>query len=92
MDENKNPSQSIEIIASPEELRGAYANIAGVTVQERDVVIDFANTINFGGKRNTNLVSRLFLNHFTAREVAEAIQTGLRQWEDIRFENPKRYS
>lgn len=89
MNENENPSQSIEIMASPEELRGAYANIARVTVQERDVVIDFANTLNSGGKRNTTLVSRMFLNHFTAREVAEAIQAGLRQWEDVRFESSK---
>jgi hypothetical protein len=82
----------LEVTASQEELKGRYANTIIVTVQERDVVIDFANLINSGSQKNSQLVSRLFLNHFTAQELADTLKNGLNKWEEVRFENPKKYS
>ncbi len=76
---------NINIQAEPEELKGRYANLCAITSQERDVVIDFiavANPAQTGGR----LVSRIFMNRFTAQELIEALKANLEKWEKLRYE------
>ena len=84
------PNQPIQVNARPEDLQGRYANIVSVTSQERDVVIDFLAHTRIGDQQQSQLVSRIFLNHFTARELAEVIQRTLGEWEKMRYEVPKK--
>jgi len=85
-----NQKQELQVNARPEELKGAYANIVSVTSQERDVVIDFLAHTRIGDQQQAQLVSRVFLNHFTAKELAEVIQKTLAEWEKMRYDAPKK--
>ena len=81
----------MQVNARPEDLKGQYANIVSVTSQERDVVIDFmAHTGIAGTQPQAQLVSRMYLNHFTAKELAEIIQKTLTEWEKKRYELPEK--
>lgn len=91
MNEKNSRPKLMKTLADIEELKGRYANIVNVTIQERDVVLDFAHIIATNDEKSTQLISRVFLNHFTAREIADVIQVGLQKWEENRFENPKKY-
>ncbi len=84
------PNQPMQVNARPEDLQGRYANIVSVTSQERDVVIDFLSHTRMGDQQQAQLVSRIFLNHFTAKELAEIIQKTLIEWEKMRFEVPEK--
>ena len=84
------PNQPMQVNAFPEDLKGRYANIVSVTSQERDVVIDFLAHARMGDQQQGQLVSRIFLNHFTAKELAEIIQKTLGEWEKMRFEVPEK--
>lgn len=77
--------QSIAIRANDDELKGRYANGLSVTVQERDIVIDFLSTVKIGNQINNSLVSRIFLNHFVAAELVKLLEQTRKQWEDKRF-------
>lgn len=66
-------------------LKGHYANVFAITSQERDVVVDFFSHVNVGNQP-AQLVSRVFLNHFTARELIELLQKNLENWEKMRYE------
>ena len=81
-----NPEQAkqIQVNARPEELQGRYANAISVTAQERDVVIDFMANCNTGNQPG-QLVSRIYLNHFTAQNLVDVIQKTLKGWEDKRY-------
>ena len=83
-------ANELQVNARPEELKGGYANIVSVTSQERDVVIDFLAHTRIGDQQQAQLVSRIFLNHFTAKELAEVIQKTLAEWEKIRYDAPKK--
>jgi len=83
-------ANELQVNASPEELKGQYANIVSVTSQERDVVIDFLAHTRIGDQQQAQLVSRIFLNHFTAKELAEVIQRTLAEWEKMRYDAPKK--
>jgi hypothetical protein len=86
-----NPNQQpLQVNARPEELKGQYANIVSVTSQERDVVIDFLAHTRIGDQQQAQLVSRIFLNHFTAKELAEVIQRTLAEYEKLRYDAPKK--
>jgi hypothetical protein len=85
-----NENQPLQVNARPEELKGSYANIVSVTSQERDVVIDFLAHTRIGDQQQAQLVSRVFLNHFTAKELAEIINKTLAEWEKLRYELPKK--
>jgi hypothetical protein len=80
----------MNVNAMPEDMKGHYANIVAVTSQERDVVIDFLAHTRVGDQQQAQLVSRIFLNHFTAKELAEVIQKTLTEWEKLRYEVPKK--
>ena len=80
------PEQQITVNADPKELKGRYANAITVTSQERDVVIDFISHVNTHGTNQAHLVSRIFLNHFTAKSLIETLQKTLEQWEKMRYE------
>lgn len=79
----------MQVNAMPEDVKGRYANIVSVTSQERDVVIDFLAHTRIGDQQQAQLVSRMYLNHFTAKELAEVIQKTLAEWEKMRYELPK---
>jgi hypothetical protein len=83
-------NQPMQVNAIPEDMKGSYANIVSVTSQERDVVIDFLAHTRVGDQQQAQLVSRIFLNHFTAKELAEVIQKTLTEWEKMRYELPKK--
>ncbi len=80
----------MQVNAMPEDMKGNYANIVSVTSQERDVVIDFLAHTRVGDQQQAQLVSRIFLNHFTAKELAEVIQKTLAEYEKMRYEVPKK--
>lgn len=84
-----NQNQPMQVNAIPEDMKGNYANIVSVTSQERDVVIDFLAHTRVGDQQQAQLVSRIFLNHFTAKELAEVIQKTLAEYEKMRYEVPK---
>jgi uncharacterized protein DUF3467 len=89
------PDQNMQINVNvdPKDLKGRYANAVSVTSQERDVVIDFMSHVNMQGNHQAQLVSRVFLNHFTAKSLIETLQNTISQWEKLRYEgsnqNPK---
>ncbi len=80
------PEQQITVNADPKELKGRYANAISVTSQERDVVLDFLSHVNAHGINQAQLVSRVFLNHFTAKNLIETLQKTLAEWEKMRYE------
>ncbi len=82
-DEQK--QQGMTLHGEPDELKGRYANAFSITSQERDVAIDFFSHVSSAGQP-TQLVSRIFLNHFTARDLINMLQQTLQQWEKMRYE------
>ena len=76
----------LNIHADPKILSGRYANAVSVTSQERDVVVDFLSVVSMNGKNDGQLVSRIFLNRFTAQDLIETLQKTLAQWEKMRYE------
>lgn len=80
------PEQQINVQADPKILQGRYANAISVTSQERDVVLDFLSHVNANGMNQAQLVSRVFLNHFTAKALIETLQNTIAQWEKMRYE------
>ncbi|MDQ7814832.1 MAG: DUF3467 domain-containing protein [Patescibacteria group bacterium] len=84
-DEQKQPQQ-ITVNADPKDMKGHYANAFSVTSQERDVVVDFLSHVNAHGVNQAQLVSRIFMNHFAARDLIATLQKTLEQWEKLRYE------
>ncbi len=82
----QNNKQQINLQADPKDLKGRYANAFSVTSQEREVVIDFLSHVNANGLNQAQLVSRVFLNRFTAQDLVTVMQQALAQWEKIRYE------
>jgi hypothetical protein len=87
MSEQQPQSNSINVSADPKVLKGHYANAFSVTSQERDVVIDFLSHVNMKGNNSAQLVSRIFLNHFSAKSLIETLKNTIEQWEKMRYEN-----
>ena len=83
------PQQQITVNADPKVLMGRYANAFSVTSQERDVVIDFLSHVNAHGINQAQLVSRVFLNRFTAQDLIATLTKTLEQWEKLRYEGQK---
>lgn len=75
----------LTVNADPKVMMGRYANAFSVTSQERDVVIDFLSHVNSHGNQ-AQLVSRVFLNRFTAEELIATLQKTSEQWEKLRYE------
>lgn len=75
----------VTIHAEAKDLKGRYANHISITSQERDVVIDFSAIVKVGESVNASLVSRVFLNRFTAQELAELLQKTIAVWEQRRY-------
>lgn len=76
------PKKEIQISAQPEQLRGSYASNFLITSQEREVVIDFLSRM----RNDHHLVSRIVLNHSTARELSDLLRQNLEQWQKLRYE------
>ncbi len=87
MSDQPQPKQEqINVNAKPEEMMGRYANAISVTSQERDVVIDFLAHVRMSAENNqAQLVSRVFLNRFTAQDLINVLQNTLKQWEEMRY-------
>jgi len=85
-DQQPQPQNQITVNADPKELKGRYANAMSVTSQERDVVIDFMSHVNAHGVNQAQLVARIFMDHFTARDLIITLQKTLEQWEKLRYE------
>jgi len=79
---------NLTVNAEPKILQGRYANAFSVTSQERDVVIDFLSHVNAHGNQ-AQLVSRIFLNRFTAQDLIATLTKTLEQWEKMRYEGKK---
>jgi len=80
----------LKIDAQNELAQGRYANIVSVTAQEREIVIDFMAVVKTGkSEPQGHLVSRVFLNRFTARELSDLIRGVEENWEKQRFDAPK---
>jgi hypothetical protein len=77
----------LQINALPEDAKGRYANLISVTAQERDVVVDFISAVRTGPDQpQGQLVSRIFLNRFSARELSRLLTDIEAQWEKKRYE------
>ena len=74
----------LNIKAQDKLLQGKYANIVSVTSQDREVIIDFINRVGQEGQ----LVSRIFLNRFTAQELTQVLQQVMEKWEKMKYEVP----
>jgi hypothetical protein len=86
MSEENKPSN--QLIAKPEDIRGAYANAIQITAQERDVVLDFISSVNINGQTTSSLVSRVFLNHFVAKDLANLLNGVIAKWEERKYSVP----
>lgn len=84
MSEQPQPKQ-FNVNADPKDLKGHYANAFSITSQERDVAIDFFSHVN-AANQPAQLVGRIFLNHFTARDLIKMLDQTLTQWEKVRYE------
>lgn len=80
--------QQLTVNADPKVLKGRYANAFSVTSQERDVVIDFMSHVSANGNQ-AQLVSRVFLNRFTAQDLIATLQKTIEQWEKMKYEGKK---
>ncbi len=78
-------NNQLNVQADAKDLKGRYANAFSITSQERDVVIDFLSHVNTASQP-AQLVSRIFLNHFTAKALIETLHRTLEQWEKARYE------
>lgn len=79
---------NLNVHAEGDVVQGRYANIVSVTAQERDVAIDFISMIGTGpSEAQGQLVARIFLNRFTAKELSQLIQAAEQNWEKRRFES-----
>ncbi len=85
-EENKQPNN--QLIAKPEDIRGNYANAIQITAQDRDVVLDFISSVNINGHMTSSLVSRIFLNHFVAKELANLLNGVIGKWEERKYSIP----
>jgi hypothetical protein len=80
----------LKIDAKDEVVQGRYANFVSVTAQEREIVIDFMAVVKPGNSEpRGQLVSRVFLNRFTARELSDLIRGVEQNWEKQRYDAPK---
>ncbi|MBI5655199.1 DUF3467 domain-containing protein [Candidatus Uhrbacteria bacterium] len=84
-DEQQQPQQQTTLHGETDELKGRYANAFSITSQERDVAIDFFSHVN-AANQPAQLVGRIFLNHFTARDLIKMLDQTLTQWEKVRYE------
>jgi len=84
-EENK---QSNQLIAKPEDIRGNYANRVQIMAQEREVILDFISSVNINGRVTSSLVSRLFLNHFVAKDLANLLNDIIAEWEERKYALP----
>jgi Protein of unknown function (DUF3467) len=84
-EENK---QNNQLIAKPEDIRGNYANALQITVQDRDIVLDFISSVNIRGQVTSSLASRVFLNHFVAKELANMLNGVIAKWEEHKYSMP----
>ena len=75
----------INISAENKIAQGRYANIISVTAQERDICIDFISLLANGAEAQGQLVARIFLNRFTARELSDLIKVAENNWEQKRY-------
>ena len=86
MADQPQPQQNqLNVQADAKDLKGRYANAFSITSQERDVVIDFLSHVNTAGQP-AQLVSRVFLNHFTAQALIRTLQQTIEQWEKVRYD------
>jgi hypothetical protein len=88
MPEENKPNSSNQLFAKPEDIRGNYANALQITAQDRDVVIDFISSVNINGQTTSSLVSRVFLNHFVAKELANLLNGVIAKWEERKYALP----
>jgi hypothetical protein len=84
-EENK---QNNQLIAKPEDIKGNYANAIQITVQERDIVLDFISSVNINGQSTSSLASRVFLNHFVAKDLAALLNGVIAKWEEHKYSLP----
>lgn len=81
--ENK---KQIQIHEDAEVGQGRYANMVSVTAQNRDIVLDFYSLVQKGNEYSKGeLVSRVFLNHFTAQELVQLLEQVRKSWEDLKY-------
>ena len=88
MAEENKPNQNNQLFAKPEDIRGNYANALQITAQDRDVVLDFISSVNINGQMTSSLVSRIFLNHFVAKELANLLNGVIAKWEERKYALP----
>jgi hypothetical protein len=84
----ENKPQNNQLFAKPEDIRGNYANAIQITAQDRDVVLDFISSVNINGQMTSSLVSRIFLNHFVAKELANLLNGVIGKWEERKYSIP----
>jgi len=79
-------NKQIQIHEDPEIGQGRYANMVSVTAQNRDIVVDFYSLVQKGEEYNKGeLVTRVFLNHFTAQELVNLLEKVRKGWEDMKY-------
>jgi hypothetical protein len=88
MAEENKPNQNNQLFAKPEDLRGNYANALQITVQDRDIVLDFISSVNVNGHVTSSLASRVFLNHFVAKDLANLLNGVITKWEEHKYSLP----
>jgi len=82
--------KQIQLHEDPKIGQGRYANMVSVTAQSRDIVLDFYSLVQKGDDYNKGeLVSRVFLNHFTAQELIQLLEKVRKSWEDMKYNQVK---
>jgi hypothetical protein len=70
--------QQIQIKASDEMLKGAYANMAQIVHTPEEFVVDFMNILPPSG----NLVSRIVVSPAHAKRIAQALMDNVKKFEE----------
>lgn len=86
MDQKKPPE--IQINASPEDMKGRFANGVFVSIQDREIVIDFVCGVSNGSSVSQSLVSRIFMHHELANSLIGLLRTKINEWQEAKYGVP----
>lgn len=81
MTQQQSPSgqQQVQVKATDEVLKGAYANMAQIVHTAEEFVVDFMNIVPPTG----NLVSRVIVSPAHAKRIAQVLTENVKKYEEV---------
>jgi len=78
MEEQKGQNQQLQIKATDEALKGAYANMAQISHGPEEFILDFVNIMPPHGQ----LVSRIVVSPSHAKRLMKALEENVKKYEE----------